>query len=351
MADARFFPSAGPLRLADIAAAAAARFEGDGERRFAGVAPLQAAGPDEVSFLDNRRYAEVLRESRAGAVVLHPDMAPRLPAGAIGLLTAQPYLGFARVAALFHPEPAARPGIHATAVVAPDAVIGEGTEIGPHAVIGARAEIGPGCVIGPHAVVGDGVVLGAGCRLHPHAAISHCIAGSGVVLHPGSRVGNEGFGFATSAQGEHVTMPQLGRVILGDRVEIGANSTVDRGSQGDTVLGPGTRLDNLVQIGHNVRTGRGCIIVAQAGISGSTVLGDFVVVAAQAGMTGHLAIGDRARIAAQAGVMNDVPAGTDVVGSPSMPAKDYWRAIAELKRLGRASRGAGKRKREADEQP
>ena len=335
MADPRFFASAGPQTLAAVAAAAGGRFEGDGSRLFTGVAPLQAAGPEEVSFLDNRRYLDALRATRAGAVVLAPAMAREVPPGTTAIVTEAPYLGFARVARLFHPPPAPVPGIHPTAVVAPDASVGEGTEIGPYAVIGAGARIGRNCVIGPHVVVGPGVELGEGCRLHAHSSISHAIAGRGVVLHPGARVGQEGFGFAPTPDGCYETMPQLGRVLLGDSVEIGANACVDRGSQGDTVLGPGTRLDNLVQIGHNVRAGRGCVMVAQSGISGSTVLGDFVMVAAQAGLTGHLRVGDRARIGAQAGLMEDVPAGTDVIGSPAWPAREFWRAIAWLRRLGR----------------
>jgi len=352
MPDPRFFPTAGVQRLVDIAAVAEARFEGDGERLFTGVAPLQTAGPDDVSFLDNRRYADALSESKAGAVVLHPAMAERLPVGCVGLLAAQPNLAFARIALLFHPDPVARAVVHPTAVIAPDAVIGQGVEIGALAVSGARAEIGAGCIIHSHAVVGDGVVLGAGCRIHPHASISHAIAGAGVVLHPGARVGAEGYGFATTAAGEHVTMPQLGRVILGDGVQVGANSTVDRGSHGDTVLGPGTRLDNLVQIGHNVHTGRGCVIVAHAGISGSSVLGDYVVLAAQAGIAGHLTIGSKVRIGAQAGVMNDVPAGTDVIGSPAWPVREFWRSIAYLRKIAQGGRaGAEARDRKADREP
>jgi UDP-3-O-[3-hydroxymyristoyl] glucosamine N-acyltransferase len=348
-ADPRFYASSGPHGLDAIAAAAGGRIAagGAGEaaaapRLFRGVAPLQSAGPEDVSFLDNRRYAEALRATRAGAVILQPEMAAMVPEGCVAVATPQPYLGYARVAALFHPPPPPVPGVHPSAVVAPDAELGEGCEVGPCAVIGAAARIGPGCVIGPHAVIGPGVVLGARCRIHAHASVSHCLAGERVVLHPGARVGNEGFGFATTAAGEHVTMPQLGRVILGDGVEIGANSTVDRGSGHDTVLGPGTRLDNLVQIGHNVRTGRGCIIVAQAGISGSTTLGDFVVVAAQAGLTGHLEIGPKARIGAQAGVMNDVPPGTDVAGSPAIRARDFFRSVARLRRLGETPAGRGK---------
>jgi UDP-3-O-[3-hydroxymyristoyl] glucosamine N-acyltransferase len=188
-------------------------------------------------------------------------------------------------------------------------------------------------------VVGPGVEVGDGCRLHSHSSVSHALLGRGVVLHPGARVGQEGFGFVPTPEGRFETMPQLGRVVLEDGVEIGANACVDRGAQGDTVLGPGTRLDNLVMVGHNVRTGRGCILVAQSGVSGSTALGDFVTIAAQAGLTGHLRIGSKARIGAQAGVMNDVPAGTDVVGSPSMPARHAWRAFAHLRKIGRGERG------------
>jgi len=337
-ADPRFFASAGPQTLAAIAAAAGGRFEGDPGRAFTGVAALQAAEPAEVSFLDNRRYLDALRTTRAGAVVVAEATAAEVPPGTVAIVTEAPYLGFARVARLFHPPPRPVPGIHPTAVIAPDAVVGEGSEIGPYAVVGAGARIGRGSVIGPHAVVGPGVELGEGCRLHAHSSISHAIAGRSVVLHPGARVGQEGFGFASTSDGGYETMPQLGRVILGDDVEIGANACVDRGSQGDTVLGPGTRLDNLVQIGHNVRAGRGCVMVAQSGISGSTALGDFVMVAAQAGLTGHLRIGDKARIGAQAGLIEDVPPGTDVIGSPAWPAREFWRAIARLRRLGRGER-------------
>jgi UDP-3-O-[3-hydroxymyristoyl] glucosamine N-acyltransferase len=339
--DRRFHAAAGPVTLAAIAAAAGGSSAGDPARSFAGIAPLQSAGPEEVSFLDNRRYRDALRATRAGAVIVQPDMAQEVPAPSLAIVTDQPYLGWARVAALFHPPPAPLPGIHPTAVVAPDAEIGAGCEIGPYAVVGAGARIGAGCVLGPHAVVGPGCVLGRDCRIHAHASLHYTLAGDRVVLHPGARIGNEGFGFATTALGEHVTVPQLGRVVLGDGVEIGANSCVDRGSGHDTVLGPGTRLDNLVQIGHNVTTGRGCVIVAQVGIAGSTRLGDYVVLAAQAGLVGHIMIGDKARVGAQAGVMNDVPAGMDVVGSPAWPVRETLKAFARLRRLAQGKSAQG----------
>jgi len=270
-----------------------------------------------------------------GALILQPAFAAEAPPGAVSILSDAPGLAFSRVAALFHPRPAPRPGVHPTAVVGEGAAVGEGTEVGAYAVVGEGARIGRDCVIHPHAVVGPGVEVGDGCRLHPHSSVSHALLGRGVVLHPGARVGQEGFGFLPTPDGRFETMPQLGRVVLGDGVEIGANACVDRGAQGDTVLGPGTRLDNLVQVGHNVRAGRGCILVAQSGVSGSTALGDFVTVAAQAGLTGHLRIGAKARIGAQAGVMNDVPAGTDVLGSPAWPARQAWRAFAHLRKIGR----------------
>ncbi len=334
-ADPRFHAAGPALSLAEAATLAGGELRGgDPDARVAGVGPLEGAGPQEVSFLDNRRYAAQLAATRAAAVVLPAEFADRLPPGVAGIVTAQPYLGFARIAAKLHPRPAPRPGVHPTAVVDPDATLGPGCELGPYAVIEAGAELGAHCIIGPQAVVGQGVVLGEGCRIGAHASITHCLAGRGVVLHPGARVGQEGFGFAVTPDGRFETMPQLGRVILGDGVEIGANSCVDRGSQGDTVLGAGTRLDNLVQVAHNVRTGRACVIVAQVGISGSTTIGNGVQLGGQAGITGHLTLGDRVRVGAQAGVMNDNPAGTDVVGSPAWPAKETLRAIAALRKLG-----------------
>lgn len=339
MADPRFFAGAGPQRLADIAAAAGASFVGDAERRFSGVAPLQTAGPDDVSFLDNRRYAPQLKETKAGAVVLQAAFADQVPPGCLALVTANAALGFTRVAALLYPPVRPVPGIHPSAVVAPDAVIGEGTEIGPCVVVGAGARIGAGCILQAQVTVGPGVEIGDGCRLHASSSVSHAILGRGVVLHPGARIGKEGFGFAPTPDGRFETMPQLGRVLLGDFVEVGANSCVDRGSQGDTVLGPGTRLDNLVQIGHNVQMGRGCVVVGQAGIAGSATLGDFVTIAAQAGVAGHITLGSQARVGAQAGVMNDVPPKVDVIGSPSMPVREFWRTMARWRKLGTGREG------------
>lgn len=287
-----------------------------------------------MSFLDNRRYLDQLRSTRAGAVIIRSDMLDAVPPGVATLLTPEPYAAWARIAALFHPAPPVRPGIHPSAVIDPAARVDASAEIGPLVVIGARAEIGAGCRIGAGAVIGDAVVIGRDCRVGPLASISHAVLGDRVYVYPGARIGQEGFGFATTPEG-FITVPQLGRVLLHDDVEVGANSTVDRGSVLDTVIGAGSRLDNLVQIGHNVRMGRCCVIVAQSGISGSTVLEDFVTVAAQAGLTGHLRIGRRARIGAQAGVMADVEGGADVVGSPAEPVRDFFRGVVTLRKLSR----------------
>ncbi|MGG5809513.1 UDP-3-O-(3-hydroxymyristoyl)glucosamine N-acyltransferase [Falsiroseomonas sp. CW058] len=333
-ADPRFHPAGPPLTLAELAEAAGGELRGgDPARRFSGVGPLDGAGPEEVTFLENRRYAAQLATTRAGAVVLAPDLAPRVPDGTAAIVTPNAYLGFARIAARLHPAPPPRPGIHPTALVDPGAKLGEGCEIGPFAVVEAGAGLGAGCVVGAHAVIGAGVQLGEGCRIGAHCTLSHCIAGRRVTLAPGVRIGQEGFGFAVTPEGRFETVPQLGRVILGDFVEVGANSCIDRGSQGDTVIGPGSRLDNLVQIGHNVRTGQACVIVAQVGIAGSVTLGNGVQLAGQSGIAGHLHLGDRARVGAQSGVMNDVPAGSDVVGSPAWPARETLRAMAALRRL------------------
>ena len=333
-ADPRFHRAGPPLTLAEAARIADGELVGgDPAQQVSGVGPLQAAGPEEVSFLDNRRYLAQLAETRAAAVVIAPDFAARVPAGVAAIVAKQPYLAFGRVARQLFPVPALRSGIHPTAVVAEDAVVHPSAEIGPYAVIESGAEIGAGCVIGPHAVLGAGVVLGEGCRIGAHASMSHCIAGRGVVLHPGARVGQEGFGFAVTPEGRFETMPQLGRVLLGDAVEVGANACIDRGSQGDTVLGAGTRLDNLVQVAHNVRTGRACVLVAQVGISGSVTLGDGVQMGGQSGTTGHISLGDRAQVAAQSGVMNDVAAGEVVGGSPAWPLRETLRAFATLRKL------------------
>jgi UDP-3-O-[3-hydroxymyristoyl] glucosamine N-acyltransferase len=334
--DARFFAHSGPHTLASVARAAGAT-AAEGDLLLTGVAPLQSAGPTEVSYLDNRRYASALEATSAGAVIVHPDMLVRVPKGTVPIVTTSPYEGWARVASLFHPAAPTRPGVHPTALVADGARVDPSAEVGPFALIDAGAEVGARCRIGPHATLGEGVTIGPDSRIGAHASVSHAIVGARVYVYPGARIGQEGFSFAQTKVG-FLSVPQLGLVILEDDVEVGANTTIDRGSTGDTVIGEGSRLDNLVQVGHNVRIGRCCVIVAQAGIAGSTVLGDFVQVGGQAAMAGHISIGHGAKIGAQAGVMSDLPPGAEVVGFPAQARREFFRQIALLKRMGRPER-------------
>ncbi|MET4450113.1 UDP-3-O-[3-hydroxymyristoyl] glucosamine N-acyltransferase [Bradyrhizobium sp. RT3b] len=329
LGSARFFRRTGPHPLALVASTARGVAD-ERELLLEGLAPLQAAGPTQVSFLDNRRYASALDQTSAGAVLVHPDMVSRVPAATVAIQTSEPYAAWARVAALFYPVPPPRPGVHPSAIIADGAQIDPSTEVGPLCVIGTGAEIGPGCRIGPCAVIGSGVTVGRDCRIGANVSLSYAVLGARVYVYPGARIGQEGF--ASTSNG-FLSIPQLGRVILEDDVEVGANSTIDRGSSRDTVIGAGSRLDNLVQIGHNVSLGRCCVVVAQVGISGSTVLEDFVRVGGQAAMAGHLRIGRGSEIGAQAGVISDLAPGAKVLGSPAQSIKTFFRQIATLKRI------------------
>lgn len=336
--DPRFFTRTGPHRLADLAKIAGVDL--DDETPIHGISPLQTAGPGEVSFLDNRRYADLLQTTRASAVIVHPELAARVPVTSVALPTPTPYVVWAKVASLFFPPLPAAPGIHPSAVVDPAGQVDPTAEIGAGAVIGPAATVGARSVIGPNVVIESGVSVGSDCRIGALVSISHAIIGDRVNLLPGVRIGQEGFGFAQTDRG-FMTVPQLGRVVIEDDVEIGANTTIDRGSTQDTVIGAGSRVDNLVQIAHNVRLGRCCIVVAQAGIAGSTILEDFVVVAAQVGLNGHIRVGKGARIGAQAGVMSDVAAGAKLVGSPAESSRDFFRGVATLRKLARRPNTAG----------
>ena len=334
MADRRFFDAAGPFSAAEIAALTGASIGGEADptRMLDDVAPLETAGPTHLTFLSNTKYTASLADCRAGAILMVPMLADRAPRGTTLLLTDRPYLAFAQAAQAFHPVGSADASIAPSAVIDPTAHLGGGISIGPHVVIGRGAEIGERVTIDANTVIGPGVVIGADCRIASNVTITHCVMGTHVVLHPGVRVGQDGFGFALDPAG-HVKIPQLGRVIIGDDVEIGANTTIDRGAGPDTVIGAGSMIDNLVQIGHNVVLGRGCVIVAQTGISGSTKLGDFVMTGGQAGLAGHLSIGSAAKIAAKSGVMRDVPAHTAVGGIPAVLMTRWLKQVARLDRL------------------
>ena len=336
MADPRFFDRAGPFPLGVIAELAGATLgaNADPEREMTDVAPLHAAGPLDVSFFDNRRYAGTLGASTAGSCLIRPSDTGKAPSETALLVTDTPYLAFARVSRAFYPVPTVDPGIADTVAIDPTATLGAGCRVDHFAVIGADVSIGARCHIGPQTVIGKGVAIGDDVRIGAGCSLGHCIVGSRVRLFAGVRLGEDGFGFATEQDsGTHVDIPQIGRVIVEDDVVVGANSTIDRGSGPDTVIGEGSRIDNLVQIGHNAVLGRGCIIVAQAGISGSATLGDFAVVAGQGGVAGHIRVGAGARIAAMSGAMRDVADGETVAGAPAVPIKQFFRGIASLRRL------------------
>lgn len=340
MADPRFFALAGPFTVAEIAQRIGAEIAGpaDPDRVLRDVAPLESATPDDLSFLDNRRYLAAFRETRAGAVIVNPKLAPEAPKTATLLVTAQPYRAYALAAQTFYPDPPPTPGVAPSAVIDPSATFGEGCAVDANAVIGANVRLGRRCSIGANAVIGASVVLGDDVRIGANASLSHCLVGSRVRIYPGARIGQDGFGFAPDPKAP-IKVPQLGLVVIGDDVEIGANSAIDRGAGPDTIIGSGTMIDNLVQIGHNVQIGRGCVIVAQVGISGSTRLGDYVMIGGQGGLAGHLSIGDGARIGAQAGVIRDVNPGDTLLGSPAIPINEFHYMTTYVRRLAAKKKG------------
>ena len=325
--------------LSEIASRFHLSLDGD-DAEIEGVGTLSGAEPTEISFLSNPGYRGELGATRAAAVILKPADVAACPTRS--LVTDEPYLAFARVAALFEPDRSVPAGIHPSAVVDPTARLGAGVRIGPLAVVGARCEIGDGCTIGPGTVIEPGSCLGRDCSLAANVSIGHAVRiGSRVRIHAGVVIGADGFGIALA--GDHwEKVPQLGSVVIGDDCEIGANTTIDRGAIRDTVIGEGTKIDNLVQVGHNTQIGRHCIVVARTGISGSVTLGDFVVLAAGAGVKDHVTIGEGAQIAAVSNVYNDVPAGARWGGIRAKPVGEWMREIASLERLARARRGGGR---------
>lgn len=333
--DPRFFPATGPFSLAELAEIAGATIEGpaESERVFSDVAALDEADLNTVSFLDNKAYVDQYRQTKAGCCIVDRKFVEEASDGMTCLVTDTPYLAYARVAKAFHPDiegsycpTGSDPMIH------PSARIGSGTLIGTGTVVGPDAEIGADCRIGPNAYIGDAVRIGDRCMIGPAASVRFGVLGNNVSLFAGVRIGEPGFGFAVSPTGA-VTVPQLGRVLIEDNVEIGANSTIDRGAGPDTVVGAGTRIDNLVQIGHNVQIGKGCIVVAQTGIAGSCKIGNGVQLGGQVGLAGHLNIGDGVRVAAQSGVHRDVEPGSTIGGTPAVPLRDHFRRITALARL------------------
>jgi UDP-3-O-[3-hydroxymyristoyl] glucosamine N-acyltransferase len=336
MADPRFFERRGPFSLEFLANAVGGELDPGDDRTtlIRDIAPLNLAGADDISFLVDKRRASNFADTTAGACLVGRGAIPPGPSGLRLVRVDKPYLAYIRLANLFYPEPALEAGIDRRATIEPDARIGVGCRIDAGAVIGARAELGERCHVGPHAVIGSGCVLGADCRIGAGVTISHALIGARVRIWPGARIGQPGFGFVPGARG-HERVPQLGRVVIHDDVDIGANTTIDRGAAGDTLIGTGCIIDNLVQIAHNVTLGQGCIVVAQAGISGSTRLDDHVVLGGQVGLSDHLKLGKGARVAAQGGVMRDIEAGGVVGGSPAVPIRQWHRQTLALARLAR----------------
>ncbi len=334
MADQRFFHRQGPFPLAELAAVGEAEIS---DNRDAGlmiedISALETAGRGHLSFLDNKAYIEAFANSAAAAAIIEPRYADRAPKGMALVLSDQPYRAFALMAQAFYPRPRPAAGISGSAYVDAAAELGDGCQIDAGAVISAGAQLGSGCAVAANATIGSGVVLGEDCIIGANVTLSHCQIGARVTIHPGARIGQDGFGFAIDPAG-HVKVPQVGRVLIGDDCDIGANTTIDRGSMRDTVIGPGCWIDNLVQIGHNVELGRGCVIAALAGISGSTKVGNFVAIGGQVGLAGHLEVGDGVQIAAQSGIMADVPPGLTLCGTPAVPIKEFFRGVATLRRL------------------
>jgi UDP-3-O-[3-hydroxymyristoyl] glucosamine N-acyltransferase len=317
-------------RLADLAADLDARVVGDGELEIHGVRPLDSAQSNHLSFLHNPKYAKEARASSAGAILVADEEA--LP-GRTVVVCDEPYLALARALAIFHPRQQPRPGIHETAVVADDVSVGEGASIGPLAAVGAGSSIGADSVIGAGCVVGTGVTIGAGTELHPRVVVEDgCRIGDRCIIHSGTVVGSDGYGFAT-VDGVHHKVPQVGIVVVEDDVELGANVCIDRAALGETRIGRGTKVDNLVQIAHNVHIGEHCLLISQSGISGSTRVGRHVIFAGQAGAAGHLTIGDGAVLMARAAAHKDVPAGEAVAGEPARPRREWLKTAANVQRL------------------
>ncbi len=348
-----FFPAALAPTLAEIAAWTGATLadESRADARIQNVSALDAAGPGDLTFLDNPRYLPQLKTTRAAAAFVQAKHRGDAPPACALLISPQPYRAMAEAMLRLYPS-AARPrsgfdetGVSPAAHVHPSARLEAGVVVDPGAAIGPEAEIGAGTVIGANAVIGPRVRIGRDAAIGPGATIAAALIGDRVIIHAGAHIGQDGFGFAMGPRG-HLKLPQIGRVIIQDDVEIGAGASIDRGANRDTIVGEGTKIDNLVQIGHNTVIGRHCVIVAQVGISGSCVIEDFVALGGQVGLAGHLRIGAGAQIGAQSGVMNDIPAGQRWFGFPAQPAREYFREIAALRKLSREERAVSARETE-----
>lgn len=351
MIDPRFYKCSGALSLKKLSEVSGAEIvtplplNMTKDSAFENVATLEDATPSDLSLFHNLKYRNDFQSSKAGVCFTQHAAAELAPKGMALLVSDSPQRSFGLALAALYPHAEGQMSPMTSSPVHPTAQIGEGTILEYGAVVKEKARIGKDCRIGANTVIGAGVDIGNHTWIGQNVTISHAIIGCRVVIYPGVRIGQAGFGFAMDKRG-FVTVPQLGRVVIEDDVEIGSNATIDRGSLRDTIIGQGSRLDNLVMIAHNVVLGKGCVLVAQVGIAGSTRLGNYVIAAGQAGFIGHLDIGNGARIGAQSGVMRDIPEGETVLGSPAIPLKDFMRQTATLNRMVKRSPGERKKTRE-----
>jgi UDP-3-O-[3-hydroxymyristoyl] glucosamine N-acyltransferase len=319
--------------LQRVAEVTGGRLIGSGATLITRVSPVGEADPDAIGFLADRRYLGAAARSRAGAFLVTAEFADQVDPDRPRVVVSDGHRALQVLLAELHPPMSANPGVHPTAVLGRGVTLGEDVEIGPYAVLEPGATVGARSRVGPHVVVGRGAEVGEDCVLHPHVVLyPGARIGARVILHAGARIGVDGFGYAW-VDGGHRKVPQVGGCIVEDDVEIGANTTLDRGSIGDTRVGAGTKLDNLVHLAHNVRLGPHCAAAALVGIAGSTRLGAGVFLGGQAGVIGHLTVGDGVKVAAQAGVFRDVPAGETVSGAPARPNREFLRTRATLERL------------------
>jgi UDP-3-O-[3-hydroxymyristoyl] glucosamine N-acyltransferase len=344
MADPRFFDNAGPLSLAQILELTGGTAVADQNVRFADVAALDSAGAGQISYCEGPKFKSALEKTQASAVLVGAALAASVPKHAVAVVCERPGLAFAKVATALYPNalmlwPAGKPPVHA---IAPSARIGEGTVMAPGVFVGEDVEIGNDCMIGPGVVLARGVRVGHKAWLGAHVCISYALIGDRCTIHSGTAIGQDGFGYVSGPQG-HFKIPQLGRVIIQDDVEIGANTAIDRGALADTVIGEGTKIDNLVQIGHNNRVGRRSLIAAQVGFAGSSEVGDYVAFGGQVGVADHLKIGAGAIVAAKAGVTRSLEGGKVHGGFPAKPIEQWRREVATLSRLAKGKRNKNER--------
>jgi UDP-3-O-[3-hydroxymyristoyl] glucosamine N-acyltransferase len=319
------------VTLAALATALGCHLDGDGAVLIRGVATLDQAGPGDLTFLTNPRYAHLLGSTRASAAIVGRDVTE---APCALLRCDEPYVALARALALLLPAERPAAGVHPTAVIAADAAVDASASIGPYAVVEARARIGARTVLGPHVVVGAGTTIGEDSWLHAHVSVREgCHLGARCVVQNGAVIGSDGFGFATSRDGVHVKIPQRGPVVIEDDVEIGAHTTIDRPAVGETRIGAGSKIDNLVQIAHGVVVGRGSLLAAQVGIAGSTRLGAYVTLGGQVGVAGHITLGDRVKAVGQTGITGSLEADAFVSGYPAIGNREWRKSSVLFRRL------------------